>query len=569
MRSIAAAALLLMGVAGTANGAELQINGADEAIVENIRAYVGEPPADDSPAAVAIYAQRARSEARRALEALGYYRPEISVEQISGEEGRVVKITVDPGRPVRLDQIRIDIRGDAADDEAFEGLRRALPLKTGDILDHGKYQTSKQAIRNLALNRGYFDGDFLTHRVEVDTIAYSADVNLVFDSGPRYHFGDITYTDTLFRDSLMERFIPFSAGDPYRSEDVARLNRRLLDSGYFSDVRVRTEREGAPPETVPVDVTLEPRDPNQVGFGVGFSTDVGPRVRLSWDKPYVNERGHALFNSIELSQVKQSVSTRYRIPMQKPTSDYLQLQAGWLSENFADTESEQYTAGVQFEKLLESGWNRALFVRWQQDHFVQGDVEGRTTLVLPGVSYRRNRSRGGLDPNWGDAQSITLEFSEPFVGSDIDLIRLQGSTKWLRTLGSRHQFLFRLTAGALLASEFERVPSSLRFFAGGDQSVRGYGYQRLAPKEDGEFVGGKYLTTGSVEYGYRFLEQWRGAVFVDAGNAYSEPNPRTYVGSGIGIRWISPVGPVRLDLAWALDKAGKPLRLHFSMGPPL
>ncbi|MBA1146014.1 outer membrane protein assembly factor [Ectothiorhodospiraceae bacterium WFHF3C12] len=561
--------LLMMAWAGAASAARLEVVGVDEAMAENIRAYVGEPPTEDDAATVGIYAQRARSEARRALESQGYYRAEITIEQSSDADGRVVTIIAEPGRPVRLNDIRVEVRGEAADDPAFDALRRSLPLNKDDILDHGTYQTAKQAIRNLALNRGYFEGEYLVHRVEVDTAAYTADVALVFDSGPRYRFGDVSFSGTPFRRSLLKRFLTFAPEEPYSASAVARLNRRLLDSGYFSDVRVRTEREGAPSGQVPVGIDLETRDPNQVGFGVGFSTDVGPRVRLNWDKPWLNERGHQLFNEIQLSQVQQSVSTKYRIPMEKPGSDYLQLQAGWLSESFADTRTEQYTAAVQFEKLLESGWNRALYVRWQQDRFTQGEDEGRTTLVLPGVSYRRTRSRGGLDPNWGDAQSATLEFSEPFVGSDIDLIRLLGSTRWLRSLGSRHQFLFRLTGGALLASEFDRVPASLRFFAGGDQSVRGYGYQRLAPEEDGEFVGGKYLTTGSVEYGYRFLEQWRGAVFVDAGNAYSEPNPRVFVGTGFGIRWISPVGPVRLDLAWAVDREGKPLRLHFSMGPPL
>lgn len=552
-----------------ADAATLRVEGVSGDLKENVTEYLGKPPEGGNTAALALYVSRAQSEVKRALESMGYYRPKIEVKQTKGEEGPVVLVSVDPGRAVRLERVHVDIRGAAADDDAFQSLRKSLPLVTGDVLNHGNYQSAKQAIRNLALDRGYFDGRFVTHRVEVDTIAYEADVDLVYDSGPRYRFGATSFSSSPFRESLLERFLPFHQGDPYLSDDIAQLNRRLLDSGYFSDVSVRTNRDAGKDHEVPVDVELKAKDPNQVGFGLGFSTDVGPRVRISWDKPWLNSLGHALYNELQVSKVEQSLSSRYRIPLNNPVSDYLQLQAGYLSQSFADTQTEQYTLGVQFDKLLESDWHRALFVRWQQDRFTQGNDEGRTTLVLPGASYRRTRSRGGLNPSWGDHQSFTVEFSEPFVGSDIDLIRVLGTTKWLRTLGTRHQFIFRLTGGALAASDFEQVPSTLRFFAGGDQSVRGYGYQRLAPKQDGKFVGGRYLATGSVEYDYRVLEHWSGALFVDAGNAFNAPNPPIHVGSGFGVRWLSPVGPVRLDFAWALDEPGKPMRLHFSMGPPL
>ncbi|MDC4226629.1 MAG: BamA/TamA family outer membrane protein [Candidatus Manganitrophus sp.] len=137
---------------------------------------------------------------------------------------------------------------------------------------------------------------------------------------------------------------------------------------------------------------------------------------------------------------------------------------------------------------------------------------------------------------------------------------------------SSGRLLLRGEFGWTSVSNFDDLPVSLRFFAGGDRSVRGYGYNTLGPEnESGEVIGGRYLATGSVEYDYRIAEQWGVALFYDIGNAANEIdwdlNPQDRV--GIGGRWYSPVGPIRVDLAYALDRPGLAFRVHINMGPDL
>jgi translocation and assembly module TamA len=133
-----------------------------------------------------------------------------------------------------------------------------------------------------------------------------------------------------------------------------------------------------------------------------------------------------------------------------------------------------------------------------------------------------------------------------------------------------HQFVGRGDLGYIVTDDFDGVPYNLRYFAGGDQSVRGYDYESLSPEEDGLLLGGQVLAVGSLEYNYQFRDGWRAAVFADAGNAYDENfSNETKYGVGVGVRWASPVGPIRVDVAAGVSEDSVPIRLHFFIGPPL
>ncbi|HKJ95470.1 MAG TPA: autotransporter assembly complex family protein, partial [Gammaproteobacteria bacterium] len=448
---------------------------------------------------------------------------------------------------------------------------KRLPLKSGDVLNHGDYETAKNALRNEALARGYFDYSFSAHRIEVNTDEHWADVDLVLASGPRYRLGPVRFSKTPFDDDLLQRLVPYKAGAPYSADTVASLNGRLNNSGYFRDVRVRTLRDQASDHTIPVQVDATARQPNTVATGLGFSTDEGPRVRLSWDKHWVNSRGHQIFSDIQVSRVQRNITSRYVIPLRDPINDRLQFQAGLQSEDIQDTRSRKLTVGVQRQQEFPSGWTRTQSLQLLREDYTQADESDQATLLMPGLSFSRTRARGGLDPYWGDRQSYGVDIADDHLLSTVSMARATLSNKWLRTFGERNRVSIRLDAGAIETSDFSGVPSSLRFFAGGDQSVRGYAYQSLAPEDaDGKLVGGRYLLTGSIQYGYRFLPNWRAAVFTDAGNAFNSFTVPDYkVGSGFGLHWLSPVGPVRVDFAWAVSEPGTPFRLHISLGSPL
>ncbi len=566
--SVLAAALLLLPSALAAEVVVI-IEGVTGELHDNIRNYVGTPPSDDMRV-LRRFADRARNNTREALEALGHYHATINVSTERDNDTPRLRIVVDPGEPTRIRRLDVRVEGDAERDSAFVSLLQRLPLAEGDRLHHGRYESSKRAIESTALTRGYFDGHFQTSRISVHRQSREADIVLHYVSGSRYRFGEVSFPETPLSQDLLDRLVPFSPGDPYSSEQVARLNRNLLNSDYFDSVRVRPLQDQAGEDLViPVDADVRVSRPNRMGVGLGYATDVGPRLRLSWRKPYVNPDGHSLRTETEISEVRQSLSALYSMPLDPPLEHQLQFLGGWQRESLDETDSEKFTAGIQRQRMLTSVWQQTLFLRWEREDFEVGGIRANTTLTLPGTTIARTRSRGGLDPTWGDRQSLTVEATHPELGSDIQLSRVRLGSRWLRTWG-RHRGLVRAEAGALFTEDFDATPVSLRFATGGDQSVRGYAYQSLGPRnEDGDLVLGRYLLVGSVEYGYQLTPSWRLATFYDVGNAFDDWGDPLKEGAGFGVRWISPVGPIRLDFAWGISERDTPFRIHFSMGPEI
>jgi Outer membrane protein len=481
-----------------------------------------------------------------------------------------MKLEVVPGEPIRLRRVTIEVQGEAAGLAAFELPDESRPKK-GDVLDHGRYERIKRFFRNQAQTHGFFDGAFVTRELRVDPEAGYADINLVYDSGERYTLGEVRFPDdNYFENALLERFVRFEPGEPYHSDRIIELNRELRGSGYFSNVRVEADAGNATKGRIPVQVALEERSRHSIGTGLGFSTDVGPRIRTTWDQHYVNPQGHRRGAELELSEPRQNAGLYYEVPLDPPMSDSLRFTGSYQKEDIEDTESERISTGAQWHTELDSGWQQVLSLRREDDRFKVGDERERTLLILPGASYSYLKRDSPVDPSRGYRLRVEAAGGQRDMLSDIDVLHATAEAKGLITLGTGgHRFLSRIKVGAVGTNNFDRVPPFLRFFAGGDQSVRGYGFRTLSPlDEDGDSIGGRFLIAGSAEYQYPLSQSWRLAAFVDEGNAFDDMGDPLKTGVGVGVRWISPVGPIRLDIARALD-APENFRLHFSMGPEL
>ena len=571
VRGLLVAAAALAAPSAMATELNWRVEGIDGELAANVRAHLGAPREARTLREARILRSRAVDRARDGLKALGYYEPTIKTNlEGDADSGWSVILTIDKGQPVRLRDVLIEVRGAGSDDEMLGGIIDVLQLNEGQVLHHGTYDTAKNALRNRALSQGYFDYDFAVSRIEVNPQRRRADIRLVLDSGPRYRIDRIEKTETPFSDELINRLIDVDTPVPYSADLIARLNRRLIDSGYFKQARVNVVREEAADGTVPVRLNLTAREPNTLGFGFGFSTDEGPRLRANWKRHWLNASGHRFDSEAKVSAVRQNATAKYTIPLRDPLNDTLQLNSGVQAEDIEDSKSLRATAGVQRQQNFTSGWQRVQSLRLLHERFEQADDDENTTLLLPGLSFSRTRVRGQPDPHWGDSQSYGVEIGAEQLLSDINLARFTISNKWLRSINRTHRFTFRVDAGGLTSNSFEEVPSSLRFFAGGDNSIRGFGYRSLSPEnEEGELEGGKYLLTGSAEYSYPVVENWRLAAFVDAGNAFNDPaDAEVKVGAGPGVRWSSPVGPIRLDVGVGISEEDTPFRLHFSLGPP-
>ncbi|MDH1629223.1 autotransporter assembly complex protein TamA [Pseudomonas mosselii] len=553
----------------------VRVKPTNKALKSNIEGYIGSL-GDRDEEALLRFSRGAEEQTRKAAQALGYYQARVETEvKPAGDKDKPAQliIRVEPGEPVRLRNVTVRIDGPASELKVFR-IPDSKALRPGEQLNHGTYEDAKRLIQNQASRYGFFAGRFERQRLAVDPQAGVADIELVYQSGPRYRLGAVTFGgDAPLDNDLLQRMVSFKPGTPYDSELIAELNNDLQSSGYFDSVRVDAAPTAAVGEDIPVDVRLDTRKPRTLGLGLGFSTDVGPRGKANWTRHWVNPQGHSYGWETELSAPRQNVGLWYDIPLDPPLTDKLRFAGGYQNEDISgtDTLSKLLTVGPEWHSKLPSGWQRVISLKYQREEYRLGDDSGLSNLLMPGVSFSYLRSDNRIDPHNGYRLQFDLQAAKEGLGSDTNLIHGNVLLKGLTTLGQNHRFLGRVQFGGSATNGYQQnIPPSLRFFAGGDQSVRGYDYQSLSPKNNqGDRIGGRYLVAGSAEYQYSIAEKWRLATFVDQGNSFNSLEfPSLKTGVGIGVRWVSPVGPLRLDLARALDDDGG-FRLHFSMGPEL
>ncbi|MEZ8611970.1 autotransporter assembly complex family protein [Vibrio sp. 10N.247.311.14] len=546
----------------------LEIKGLDGALEDNVDAYLSAIPEEEYSVSLR-FQSRLESMIKEALNALGYYHPKITFTH--SEDDTEMTVTVEPGEPVVIYTSDIVLTGEAKDDPDFLALIAKSSLSKGSTLNHGNYDSLKSSIRNLGLAKGYFDGAYDLSKLEVAPELNRAYVRLHYNSGIRYHFGTTQVTGSQIEEDKVQSLKPFEDGEPYSIIKVGEYNQNLSNTDWFSSVFVEPDLsqlgEG---REIPMKVSLAPQARNQIETGIGVSTDLGVKGTLKWKKPWVNEQGHSFNSSLSISKPEQTITATYKIPLDDVLNDYYQVKYGMKNLDNRDTKSLESNLALERYWRLDNGWQRTVFIRYLVENYEQGLQDDLAQFVLPGISFSRTRTRGGSMPMWGDKQTIMVEAGDDTLLSETKVVRFQGQTAWIRSIGDNHRGLTRLQFGGNFADEFDKLSPSLRFFAGGDNSIRGYGYESISPRdESGALTGAKFIATSSFEYQYRLVGNWWGAAFYDIGDAFND-KPEWKHGTGVGVRWASPVGPVSLDFAWGLDAAkGDEFQLHFSLGPEL
>jgi translocation and assembly module TamA len=322
-------------------------------------------------------------------------------------------------------------------------------------------------------------------------------------------------------------------------------------------------------QTIPIDINLVMRPRHAWTGGIGYTTDTGPRTRLSYENRYLNPGGHKIFADATVSEVQMQANGNYAIPLADAARQSLNFAVGFSSDNTDSVESKQLKLQTALRNENSSGWQQSIFVDFQRDDFVVGLQEATTKLTMPGISVSKTVADNLINPSRGWKLFSQIRGASDSVFSDSTFIQASANAKYVTSFG-RGRLLTRIDLGATWIDDTIDLPASLRYFAGGDQSIRGFKYQALGPlNANGEVVGGKQLIVGSVEYDFLFRNNWRIAAFVDSGNAFDDRDSFEFQHSaGIGIRWLSPIGQIRLDLAHPFD-AEESFRFHITMGPDL
>ncbi|WP_162650710.1 autotransporter assembly complex protein TamA, partial [Haemophilus influenzae] len=504
----------------------------------------------------------------RGLRVFGYYESSVRFERKQRQGKRDLLIAhVTPGEPTKIAGTDVQIEGEAAQDENFDALRKNLP-KEGVLVEHQTYDDYKTAISRLALNRGYFDGNFKISRLEISPETHQAWWRMLFDSGVRYHYGNITFSHSQIRDDYLNNILNIKSGDPYLMNNLSDLTSDFSSSNWFSSVLVQPNVNHKS-KTVDVEIILYPRKKNAMELGVGFATDGGVHGQIGWTKPWINSRGHSLRSNLYLSAPKQTLEATYRMPLLKnPLNYYYDFAVGWEGEKENDTNTRVLTLSALRYWNNAHGWQYFGGLRTRYDSFTQADITDKTLLLYPTVGFTRTRLRGGSFATWGDVQKITFDLSKRIWLSESSFIKVQASSAWVRTYAENHRIVARAEIGYLHTKDIEKIPPTLRFFAGGDRSVRGYGYKKIAPKnKNGKLVGGSRLLTTSLEYQYQVYPNWWAATFADSGLAADNYTAKELrYGAGVGVRWASPVGAIKFDIATPIRDKDNSKNIQFYIG---
>ena len=567
--------LLMSSAADAATTLKFSVAGLEGEQKRNVLAYLGAAPeSDDSRLNFVV---SARDKVERALQALGYYKPEIEIDLQRTEPKWRLSIVVNAGEPVRVRDINIQILGAAANDDNFTRLTSDTGFASGDVLHHGRFESFRENMLSLGQRRGYLRGEIVASRVEVEVEAGTADVVLWYESGPRLRFGEIVVDDTLIDDDLFDSMLTFQPGDYFDQVRLQELQSRLQRTNYFSSVIVLPQRGRSLGDQVPIVVNLQRAKRHSFDVGVGYSTDTEERMSLTWRTPRINRYGHSQQTRLEYSPINPSGRFTYSIPVTDPLTDVVQLWARVEENEFGDIDSRQNEVGVKRETKSRK-WIYGYSLRELNESW---DISGYSTsneYLLFGGSVSRRTYRGSLvNPEGGFSQLYTLEAATDQLGSDLDLVRFTAALRYVVTPVPRNRVVTRLDLGRVKIASGDRrdLAPSLAFFAGGSQSIRGYAYQSLGDEltvvePNGEtetfVVGGDRLAIGSLEYQYYFTDTWRGALFVDAGDAFDKGEFDVKVGAGFGVHYITPVGPVRVELANSVSEDDPTWRLILAIG---
>lgn len=556
----------------SADQLQLSVKGVSDEIAGNVKAFLSIASLETQPitseSRLRYLHRRAQDEIRAALEPFGFYNPEVDTELNQLNDGNWQAVyTITAGPQVMLKDVNIQILDEGKTDPVFLEIVEKTPLKEGMPLDQQAYSRLKNRLQSIAAERGYYRARFESSRIFVDRNENAADITLVFATGQRTRISEIRFSDSPISENLLRRYPKFKEGDFLNVAQLIDLQSALIDSNYFADVEVLPLLNELEEGEIPIQISLTPRPRSLYRAGLGFGTDTGARIQLGMDRRYVNSRGHRLNTNLRLSQIRNDITGSYMIPGSDPRFDQYGIRGSYSDENSDTIESQTFSIGAIWQKQI-GDWERVLTLDLEQEQFTFDDDTQDVLLLIPRAQFTKTVADDLFNTRKGHSLGFSVAATSDALVSDISLLQLTLNGKRIDSVSDNWRLLSRFELGATYTDNFDKIPASMRFYAGGDNSVRGYDYQTLGPvSAKGNVIGGQYLMVGSIEADYMFRPDWRVATFVDAGNAFDDFSESVKTSAGVGVRWQSPVGPIRLDLAKPIDDSG--FRIHFTLGPDL
>lgn len=555
---------------------EVVISGIEGDALKNVRTALELPyglvrDGKADPLWLERFARQAVQDTRTALEPFGYYHPVISITTETGVEGTYrLLVNIEPGRQTILAEVQVTLEGAGAKEPHLQEMVAAFPLKKGGALLHREYEQAKGALLSQAIELGYLDAAFTRHEIRVTNDATLANLHLALATGEQYRFNGVRIEGApSYPEAFLKRYLAFRSGDQFSQARLGETQRNFSNSERFKQVLIAPDKEQAVNLQVPVLISLTPAPRRTLRPGIGYGTDTGGRLTVRFRDLNVLQMGHEYNAQLFLAERLQGFATGYTIPSPRDIKSNVSLQLNLQREDIST-----YVSGlIALELSANHSFGKTdlgtAYLKLQEEEFTIAGQKASSRLVMPGLRFSSDHYDNLIRPGQGFRYTVELRGTHQMLGSDTALLQALAEGGYFLPLPGRLSLHLRAKTGTTLFSDpLSDTPPTLRFFAGGDQSVRGYSYKSLGPKDTaGKVIGGKHLLTGSVELERALFDKWGVSIFYDAGNAFnSVSNARIYQGAGTGVHYYTQVGALNLSLARQI-RSGKPdYHIHFTVG---
>ncbi len=560
-----------------AESISISVEGVEGELLNNVLGFLPLYPytkeSAPSPARIRYLHKQSNEKIKQSLRPFGYYNAQVESSLKKEKDQWVVQYNVNKGAVITIGSLEIQLLGEGNLDSEYQKAIRESNLKVSSPLLHSDYEQLKNRFQVLSSERGYFDAKWQESRIEINQKDYVANIKLYFYTGERYKLGEVSFNqDKPWLDnSFLDKYVEIDSGQAYSVDDLQQLQSDLVNTIYYKDVQLEASAKKAEKHTIPININLVADKAHQYIFGFGYGTDTGVRVKTGVTGRRVNRWGHNYNAEVLVSEIKYGIAGKYLIPGNDPRSDTFVLRAS-LEDEHSDNRNYKAVNMGSYYSYREGLWMKTLALDYHVEKYELADDSETSKLLIPSIDWTRTfpaEMEKRIFVKQGTWLQLKLKAGHDALLSDTTFIQPQISSKWIHSFNNKTRLIARGSLATTWVEDFEKLPTSLRYFSGGDKSLRGYEFGIVGPRFEGEVVGGKRLAQASIEYEVPLSEKWSIATFVDVGDAFNkEPDFKT--GIGFGIHWLSPIGPVRIDLGHGLDDPpGNKLRLHLSIGPDL
>ncbi len=523
--------------------------------------------------------RRAASAVRSSLNSVGHYDPQIDLG-IESTEPPVARLRIDPGPVFTLADVKVDFNGEVPRDEDQQRIRAELPVKQGRKAIPSRVIDAERWITATLREAGYPYAEIRDRRVVGDRDAETIAVTYVVRAGPRVVLGETVFQDdVLTKAAYLRRLVPYEEGDLYAPNDLALLNTRLAETRMFRVARasLASEPSGVTPggeEIRNIEVKLIERKRNTIALGGSYSTSEGAGLNAEFTRRNLIRHGDVAVADLTIAELEQSLNVVWRRPNEFGYGRGLVLSSGITQEATDAYDRQAISVGIGFDVIKSPDFSYTYGIEGEivkeEDEFGKRDLQ----ILSVYTDARLDKTDSLLDPRKGWRANGRVEPSYTFGDESDPFVRTVGQVSAYVPFDEERRFVLagRLKAGAVLGANAADLPVDTRFYSGGGGSVRGYAYQGIGPSaEDGTPLGGKSVVESSLEARYRWRPNIGLVAFVDAGSVstdeFSNFDDARY-GAGFGVRYTTPAGPIRLDIAAPLNPTefDDPVQIYISIG---